>query len=62
MQHALFGQARTCIQLSLCWHLADGDTGYGNAMNVRRTVKGYAAAGFAGVLIEDQVGPFLVAS
>ena len=33
----------------------DGDTGYGNAMNVKRTVRGFAAAGAAGVLIEDQV-------
>lgn len=35
----------------------DGDTGYGNPMNVKRTVKGYAAAGFAGIMIEDQVAP-----
>jgi hypothetical protein len=28
--------------------IGDGDTGYGNAMNVKRTVKGYADAGFAG--------------
>jgi len=37
--------------------LADGDTGYGNAMNVKRTVNGYAGAGFACVMIEDQVSP-----
>jgi 2-methylisocitrate lyase-like PEP mutase family enzyme len=37
--------------------IADGDTGYGNAMNVRRTVEGYARAGAAGVMIEDQVAP-----
>lgn len=37
--------------------IGDGDTGYGNAMNVKRTVKGYAAAGFAGVMIEDQKAP-----
>lgn len=37
--------------------LGDGDTGYGNALNVKRTVRGYAQAGFAGVLIEDQVAP-----
>jgi 2-methylisocitrate lyase-like PEP mutase family enzyme len=37
--------------------VADGDTGYGNAMNVRRTVTEYAKAGAAGVLIEDQVWP-----
>jgi 2-methylisocitrate lyase-like PEP mutase family enzyme len=35
--------------------IGDGDTGYGNALNVKRTVRGYAAAGFAGILIEDQV-------
>ena len=28
--------------------IGDGDTGYGNAMNVKRTVRGFAAAGFAG--------------
>jgi 2-methylisocitrate lyase-like PEP mutase family enzyme len=37
--------------------IGDGDTGYGNALNVRRTVEGYAAAGFAAVMIEDQVAP-----
>jgi 2-methylisocitrate lyase-like PEP mutase family enzyme len=37
--------------------LADGDTGYGNAMNVRRTVDGFARAGCAAVMIEDQVAP-----
>lgn len=36
--------------------IGDGDHGYGNALNVKRTVRGYAAAGFAGILIEDQVG------
>lgn len=29
--------------------IGDGDTGYGNALNVKRTVRGYAGAGFAGV-------------
>ncbi len=37
--------------------IGDGDTGYGNALNVRRTVQGYAAAGFAGIMIEDQMAP-----
>lgn len=37
--------------------IGDGDTGYGNAMNVKRTVREYAAAGFAAVMIEDQVAP-----
>ena len=35
----------------------DGDTGYGNAMNVQRTVKSFAKIGCAGVLIEDQLSP-----
>ena len=37
--------------------IGDGDTGYGNAMNVRRTVAGMAKAGCAAVMIEDQVAP-----
>ena len=37
--------------------LADGDTGYGNALNVQRTVREYAKAGAACVMIEDQVSP-----
>jgi 2-methylisocitrate lyase-like PEP mutase family enzyme len=37
--------------------VGDGDTGYGNAMNVRNTVIGYAQAGAAAVMIEDQVTP-----
>lgn len=37
--------------------LADGDHGYGNAMNVQRTVRGYGRAGAAAVLIEDKITP-----
>ncbi len=37
--------------------LGDGDTGHGNALNVRRTVELYANAGFAAVMIEDQIAP-----
>ncbi len=37
--------------------VADADTGYGNAMNVRRTVREFARAGAACVLIEDQLWP-----
>jgi 2-methylisocitrate lyase-like PEP mutase family enzyme len=37
--------------------VGDGDTGFGNAVNVKRTVKGYAAAGLACVMIEDQLAP-----
>ncbi len=35
----------------------DGDTGFGNALNIKRTVKGYANAGFACIMLEDQVMP-----
>ena len=37
--------------------IGDGDTGYGNALNVERTVRGYAQAGAACVMIEDQLAP-----
>ncbi len=37
--------------------VADGDTGYGNAVNTYRTVKAYARAGVAGLHLEDQEFP-----
>ena len=37
--------------------IGDGDTGFGNAVNVKRTVEGYARAGFACIMLEDQVMP-----
>ncbi len=37
--------------------IADADTGYGNPLNVRRTVRDYQAAGVAGLHLEDQVSP-----
>lgn len=37
--------------------IADGDTGYGGLLNVERTVRGYEAAGAAGIQIEDQEFP-----
>ncbi|MGZ5093798.1 MAG: isocitrate lyase/PEP mutase family protein [Burkholderiales bacterium] len=37
--------------------MADADTGYGNAINVIRTVQNYEAAGLAAMRIEDQVSP-----
>src|SRR5688572_30291412 len=37
--------------------IGDGDTGFGNAVSVKRTVEGYARAGFAAVMIEDQMAP-----
>lgn len=43
-----------CSKLAL---LADGDTGYGNAINVYHTVRTFEQAGAAGIMIEDQVSP-----
>ncbi|XP_058102331.1 uncharacterized protein LOC131246335 isoform X2 [Magnolia sinica] len=37
--------------------IGDGDNGYGNHMNVKRTVKGFIKAGFAGIILEDQISP-----
>jgi 2,3-dimethylmalate lyase len=37
--------------------IADADTGYGNAINVMRTIRDYEQAGVAGVHLEDQVTP-----
>ncbi len=37
--------------------IADADTGYGNPINVRRTVREYERAGVAAIHIEDQVWP-----
>jgi 2-methylisocitrate lyase-like PEP mutase family enzyme len=37
--------------------IGDGDTGYGNPVNAKRSVRGYAQAGFAAIMIEDQVWP-----
>jgi 2-methylisocitrate lyase-like PEP mutase family enzyme len=37
--------------------IADADTGYGNPINTRRTIRDYERAGVAGVHIEDQVWP-----
>jgi 2,3-dimethylmalate lyase len=37
--------------------IADADTGYGNPINVIRTVQEYELAGVAGLHLEDQVAP-----
>ena len=37
--------------------ICDADTGYGNPLNVQRTVREYEAAGVAGIHIEDQMFP-----
>ncbi|KZL29133.1 isocitrate lyase/PEP mutase family protein [Pseudovibrio sp. WM33] len=50
-------QARNIASATSIPVIGDGDTGYGNALNVKRTVKGYANAGMACVMIEDQLAP-----
>lgn len=50
-------QARNAMQPISIPMIADGDTGYGNPMNVQRTVEGFARAGCAAVMIEDQIAP-----
>ncbi|KAJ4723180.1 Isocitrate lyase [Melia azedarach] len=50
-------QGQQITQAVLIPVIGDGDNGYGNAMNVKRTVKGYIKAGFAGIILEDQVSP-----
>ena len=53
----LLDQGRHICQAVSIPVIGDGDTGFGNEMNVRRTVQGYCQAGFACVMIEDQVMP-----
>lgn len=47
-------RAAACVDLPL---ICDADTGYGNAVNVRRTVEEFEAAGVAAIHLEDQVSP-----
>ena len=49
------GSADSCLcGLTALWQATRA---IGNAMNVKRTVRGYAQAGFAAVMIEDQAAP-----
>lgn len=43
-----------CVGIPL---ICDADTGYGNAVNVRRTIQEFEAAGVAAIHMEDQVSP-----
>jgi 2,3-dimethylmalate lyase len=49
--------ARRIVQAVSVPVIADADTGYGNAINVIRTVQEYEAAGVAAIHIEDQLAP-----
>ena len=48
------GRIAACVDIPV---IADADTGYGNPLNVIRTVGAYEAAGVAAIHIEDQVAP-----
>lgn len=53
----MLGGVRTLRRATSLPIIADGDTGFGNILNVRRTVREYEAAGASAVQIEDQVAP-----
>lgn len=50
-------QVRRCSRASIIPLVIDADHGFGNALNVRRTVEELEAAGAAGVTIEDTALP-----
>ena len=53
----MLDQGRSILEAVSIPVIGDGDTGYGNVANVQRTVEGYARAGFAGIMLEDQLAP-----
>src|SRR4030066_2299724 len=53
----MVAHARNIAQATSLPVIADADTGYGNALNVMRTVRESERAGVAGLHIEDQVAP-----
>ncbi len=53
----MLDQGRAICQAVALSVIGDGDTGHGNPANVRRTVEQFGLAGFAGVMIEDQLAP-----
>ncbi len=48
---------RVCAASTETMVIVDGDTGYGNPLNVIRTVQMWEAAGATGIFLEDQVWP-----
>ena len=53
----MLGRAEMICSVTETPRIADADTGYGGLLNVRRTVRGYEAAGVAAIQIEDQEMP-----
>lgn len=56
-QTEVVGTARGVCRATPLPVIVDADTGYGNAVNVVRTVRELVAAGAAGMFLEDQVWP-----
>jgi carboxyvinyl-carboxyphosphonate phosphorylmutase len=50
-------RTRAIVRAVNCPVIADADTGYGNAMNVMRTVAEFEAAGASAIHLEDQITP-----
>ncbi len=53
----MIGRVRDICRAVSAPVIADADTGYGNAVNMFRTVREFEAAGAAGIHIEDQISP-----
>jgi len=53
----MVGRARTIAEGTTTPLIADADTGFGDLINVRHTVRGYEAAGVQAIQIEDQEMP-----
>jgi 2-methylisocitrate lyase-like PEP mutase family enzyme len=53
----LVDQGRNICRAAPIPLIGDGDTGFGSPQNIKRTVRGYADAGFAAIMLEDQVAP-----
>ena len=51
----MLDEGRQILQAVSIPIIADGDNGYGNAMNVKRTIRDAIRAGYAGIFLEDQV-------
>jgi methylisocitrate lyase len=49
--------ARNIVRATSLPVICDADTGFGNAINMMRTVREFESAGLAGIQIEDQVMP-----
>jgi methylisocitrate lyase len=56
-QSEMADTARAVCRVSNAPVIVDADTGYGNPVNVMRTVRDFQDAGAAGVFLEDQVWP-----